>query len=160
MAVFLFLPKESIYYFAEKKLLENKVILSNETTKEKLFGLDVLNTQVYYENINIASVKNIEIETFLFYTKIKVNNIELTKSFENILPNSINHIEIKHSILEFDKIYINANGSFGELIGFIDILNRNITLELIASNNMKNSYSKLLKSMKLKDGKYYYEYKF
>ena len=62
--------------------------------------------------------------------------------------------------MSFNKIDINAKGLFGELIGNIDILKRVLTLELAASSNMKNSYSNILKNMKLNEGKYYYEYKF
>lgn len=158
--IFLFLPKESIYYFVEQNLLKNKIIISNEIVNENLFGLDISNGQIYYENINVASVDKIEIQSFLFYSKIKVNDIKLMDSFENMAPSPIDEIEIKYSVLKFDKIEINSNGLFGELTGFVDIINRVVSLELIASNKMKDSYSKILKNMKLKEGKYYYEYKF
>lgn len=158
--IFLFLPKESIYYLVEKNLLKNKIIVSDEIVNENLFGLNISKGQVYYENINIAVVDEVKIKSFLFYSQIKINNIKLMDSFESMLPSPIDEIEIKYSVLRFDKIDISSNGLFGELTGFIDILSRVVTFELTASNKMKDSYSKLLKNMKLKDGKYYYEYKF
>lgn len=159
-AIFLFLPKESMYYLVEQNLLKNKIVISNELVNENLFGLDISNGQIYYENINIASVDKIEIQSFLFYSQIKVSDIKLMDSFETMAPSPINKIEIKYSVLKFDKISINSTGLFGELKGFVDIVNRVVSLELTASNKMKDSYSKILKNMKLKEGKYYYEYKF
>lgn len=159
-AIFLFLPKESIYHLIEQNLFKNKIIISNELVNENLFGLDISKGQIYYENINVASVDKIEIKSFLFYSKIKVNDIKLMDSLENMAPSPINEIEIKYSVLNFDKINITSDGLFGELKGFVDIVNRVVSLELTASNKMKDSYSKILKNMKLKEGKYYYEYKF
>ena len=159
-AIFIFLPKESLYYFAEKSLLEKKVIISNEKIKENLFGLSISNADIYFENINISTVDKIEIKSYLFYSKIEINSIKLMDSFENMAPSPIDNIKIKYSILKFDKIEISSNGLFGELRGHVDILNRVILLELTASSKMKEKYSKILRNMKLKDGKYYYEYKF
>ena len=40
-ALFLFLPKESLYNLLEKQLEKNSIIISNEKRDEKLFGLDI-----------------------------------------------------------------------------------------------------------------------
>ncbi len=159
-ALFLFLPKESLYNLLEKQLEKNSIIISNEKRDEKLFGLDILNGDIYYENINVANVKKISLETFLIYSELKIDDVKLLKSLESLAPSPIDEIVVKHSLLSFNKIEINAKGLFGELIGNIDILKRVLTLELAASSNMKNSYSNILKNMKLNEGKYYYEYKF
>jgi hypothetical protein len=160
VAIFLFLPKESLYNFAEKELEKNKIIISNEKRDEKLFGLDISNGDIYYENINIANMDKIAFKTFLVYSELKVKDIKLLKSLESMAPTPIDEVIIKHSLVKFNKIDISAIGSFGELVGEVDILTKVATLELTASSKMKNSYSKILKLMKLKEGKYYYEYKF
>lgn len=159
-ALFLFLPKESLYNLLEQELEKNRIIISNEKRDENIFGLDVLDGDVYYENINIANVNKISLKTFLVYSELKINDIKLLKSLESIAPSPIEELTLKYSVLTFNKIDIEAKGLFGELIGNIDVINRVITLELNASTNMKNSYSKILKNMKLNEGKYYYEYKF
>lgn len=159
-ALFLFLPKESLYNLLEQELEKNRIIISNEKRDENIFGLDVLDGDVYYENINIANVNKISLKTFLVYSELKINDIKLLKSLESIAPSPIEELTLKYSVLTFNKIDIEAKGLFGELIGNIDVINRVITLELTASTNMKNSYSKILKNMKLNEGKYYYEYKF
>ena len=159
-ALFLFLPKESLYNLWEQELEKNRIIISNEKRDENIFGLDVLDGDVYYENTNIANVNKISLKTFLVYSELKINDIKLLKSLESIAPSPIEELTLKYSVLTFNKIDIEAKGLFGELIGNIDVINRVITLELNASTNMKNSYSKILKNMKLNEGKYYYEYKF
>ena len=159
-AIFLFLPKESLYNLLEKQLEKSSIIISNEKRDEKFFGLDILDGDIYYEKINVANVRKISLKTFLIYSELKIDDIKLLKSLKSLAPSPIDEIVIKYSLLTFNKIDINAKGLFGELIGNIDILNRVITLELAASTNMKNSYLNILKNMKLNEGKYYYEYKF
>jgi hypothetical protein len=160
IGIFLFLPKESIYFYLERVLLEKKIVISNENISEKFSGINISNGNIYYENINVANVKEIDIETFLLYTSIKIEDVKLLKSLESFSPSPIDEILIKYSLIDFDKIKLSANGSFGEINGSIDIFTRVLNFELIASNKMKNEYSGILKNMQIKEGRYYYEYKF
>lgn len=123
----LFLPKESFYNLLEKELEKSQIIVSNETKKDKPFSFSVLNTDIFYQGINMAKVDDI---TFAY------------------------------SILDVNKINIKSNGTFGEVSGDINILKREIKIELNASALMKNSYSNLLRSMKFENERYIYEYKF
>lgn len=159
-ALFLFLPKEPLYNLLENQLQKNKIIISDEQREEKLFGIDIKKGDIYYEGINIANVNKLSFTSYLFYTNIHVVDIRLLDSLKNIVPTPINELTIQHSVLEFDKILINANGTFGEAIGFVDLLNRKVEIELEASSKMKSSYSKFLQNMILREGKYIYEYKF
>lgn len=159
-ALFLFLPKEPLYNLLENQLQKNKIIISDEQREEKLFGIDIKKGDIYYEGINIANVNKLSFTSYLFYTNIHVVDIRLLDSLKNIVPTPINELTIQHSVLEFDKILINANGTFGEAIGFVDLLNRKVEIELEASSKMKSSYSKFLQNMILREGKYTYEYKF
>ena len=156
-ALFLFLPKEPLYNLLENQLQKNKIIISDEQREEKLFGIDIKKGDIYYEGINIANVNKLSFTSYLFYTNIHVVDIRLLDSLKNIVPTPINELTIQHSVLEFDKILINANG---EAIGFVDLLNRKVEIELEASSKMKSSYSKFLQNMILREGKYIYEYKF
>lgn len=160
LSVMIFLPKESIYNFVEKELVKKNIIISNEKRSEKYFSFKITDAKVYYEGIEVANIDRSTFSSYLFYTSIKAKNIRLLDSFESMFPTPITNIEIKHSILNYDKLDIKANGIFGELVGNIDIINRLVILELNASNKMKSSYSKILRNMKLKDGRYIYEYRF
>lgn len=160
ITLFVFLPKEPLYNLLEQELQKNQIIISNEIRDESPFNLDIKNADIYFEGINIANVNKTSFSSFFFYTKVKVIDLRLLESLKNMFPSPINEIVLEHSILNYDKVSINANGLFGKGIGYIDIINRNIYLELDASSKMKSSYSKFLRNKKIKDGKYIYEYKF
>ena len=80
--------------------------------------------------------------------------------YQGINMAKVDDITFAYSILDVNKINIKSNGTFGELSGNIDILKREVKIELNASALMKSSYSKLLKYMKFENERYIYEYKF
>ena len=155
-----FFPKEAAYNYLEHKLEKEKIIISDESRKEKTFSFSIENGKIFYQGMNVSDVKKVEFSTFLFFTKINIYDVKLLGSISNLAPSPIETVNIKHSILNFDKIEIKANGTFGEINGAINIFTKILTLELKANKIMKNKYSSILREMKLKEGKYFYEYKF
>lgn len=151
------LPKEAIYNYFEHKLLMQKIIISNEQRNEKLLSLDINNAKIYYEGINVANVEKASFLGLLLYNDINISNVRVLKSLSNIIPSSIKTINIKYTILDYEHIYIKSSGAFGNLSGTLNILNRKLVLELEASSIMKRNYNKLLRNMKLKNGKYLWE---
>jgi hypothetical protein len=156
----IFLPKESFYNFAEKELAKQNIILSNEIRIENLFSLDINKLKIYYEGIEGANIKNINVLSFFFYSKVNIENIKLLDSLSSFFPPKIANINLSHSILDYENIDLIGNGDFGSVAGQINILSRTVTLNLKPSSKMKIKYSKILSQMKLKEGKYIYEYRF
>jgi hypothetical protein len=156
----IFLPKESFYNLLEKELEKNQIVVSNETEKENLFSFSVLNADIFYQGINIAKVDDITFNTYILQTKVTIKNINFLDTLSSFAPTPITEVVLEHSILDVNKINIKSNGTFGELSGNIDILKREVKIELNASALMKNSYSKLLRYMKFENERYIYEYKF
>ena len=156
----IFLPKESFYNLLEKELEKNQIIVSNETKKDKPFSFSVLNADIFYQGINMAKVDDITFKTYLFQTKVIFKNINFLDTLSSFAPTPINEVIFEHSILDVNKINIKSSGTFGEVSGNIDILKREIKIELNATTLMKNSYSKLLLYMKLENERYVYVYKF
>ncbi len=159
-ALLFFLPKESLYNLAEKELKKYEVIVSNEKREEKAFSLHITDGDIYVKGIKVAELKSAKISSYLFFNEIKIKNIKLLDSLQNMLPSPISSVDITYSVLNFDKVNIKANGSFGKIEGFVDLIKRKIVLNLKASSKMKRSYSKILDKMKFKNGRYIYEYKF
>lgn len=153
-------PKEAAYNFAEKELAKKQIIISDEIRDERFFGLDINDSKLYFEGIEVANTSKASITTYLLYTKIKVKDIKLLDSFKQMVPSPIMDIELSHSVLEYDKIDINASGIFGKLEGKVDLLNQKVVLELLPSKVMKSSYFRLLRNFRLKDERYTYEYKY
>lgn len=158
-SLIVFLPKESLYNFAEKELEKHQIVVSNEVRDEKILTLNVSNANLYFEGINIGKFENLSFCSYFVYTKVNLNQLSLMDSFSAFLPSPISNITLKHSILNFSKIFINSSGAFGELNAQFDIFTKTLKVELNASKIMKDSYLKSLSYMKLENGVYTYEYK-
>ncbi len=156
----IFLPKEGLYNLLETKLLEQNIIVSNEIREEKPFGLNINGSEIYYNGINTAFIKDIDFTTYFFYTDIEIDILRVSKDFRNIIPSKIKAINLKHSILSFNKIDIKVNGEFGKFEGKVLIFDRKIIGELEPSEIMKSKYRNILNQFKLVEGKYKYEFKF
>lgn len=156
----IFLPKDSFYNLLEKEFEKNQIVISNEKREQNLFSFSILDAEVFYQGINVAKLNKADFSTYLFYTNVSLTNIEFLEALSSFAPTPIDKVVIEHSILDFDKINIKANGSFGELIANINIFTKEAKVELNASAKMKTSYSKILKNMKFENERYIYEYKF
>lgn len=160
LSLLILLPKQGAYNLLEKELAKKDVVISDEIRDEKLFTLNIIDSKLYYQGIEVANTSNVSISSFLIFSEIKIKDVKLLDSLKTMAPSPISNLSIEHSVLEYDKINIKGDGLFGELLGHIDLINRIVSIELIPSKTMKNSYSKLLRNFKLKDGRYMYEYKF
>ena len=159
ISILIFLPKENLYNLFEKELYKHNIIVSGEIRNEKLFSLNINSSEVYYDGINTAFIDDIDISTFIVFSKINIKKIRVSKSFKNFLPSKIDNLEISHSIIDFNSIKIDSSGEFGEFKGSYSIFDKKFLGELIPSKIMKLKYRNILNQFRLKDGKYYYEYK-
>ncbi len=159
-SLFYFFPKENLYFYLEKNLAEKKVIISKEKIKEKPFSLSLKDSTIYYNNLELLNVKDIDITTYLLSNSVNLKKIKILEEFKNFVPQNIDYIDINHSIINPVIININSKGEFGKLIGKVDLIDRKVIISLTASNKMKSKYQKILRKMQLKEGEYKYEYKF
>lgn len=160
LCLFVFLPKEGLYNYAQKELLKHKVIISNEKIKSDIFTFNLSEFDLYFENIKIAKVDSMKLNSFIIFNGLEINNIEFLDSFEKILPTPIEKIKLKYSLDDFKNIKIDANSVYGKLNGDINIFEKKIFLEFLANEKMKREYSKVLRNMKFVEGKYIYEFKY
>ena len=158
-----FLPKESIYYEIEKYLKTENTIISNETIKEEALGIDISDNSLYFEEIKIADIKNIEFSTYIYATNLEIKEITLAKNLGIYAPLKIEKIDLSYNLLDFDnldKIDLSAKGEFGVIDGQIDFINKVINISLEASKMMKEKTILLNNMKKGENEKYTYEYKF
>ena len=156
----IFLPKESIYNLLEQELSTQNIIISDEKRNEKLLSLDVKNANIFYNGIEGGNISNMNFFSLFVYSKVEINDVKLLQSLSSFFPPYIKNIDLEHSVLDYQNVNISSLGDFGSLTGNIDLLNRIIILKLEPSLEMKRNYMKVLRNMKLKEGKYNYEYRF
>jgi hypothetical protein len=156
-ALLFFIPKISLYHYAEKELQKQKVIFSNETAIDKPFSLGLHDMDVSYDFIESAKVENAEIELFVFFNHISIENIELSDMATSFLPLKIQKLDIKYSLLNPLEILATSRGEFGEASATLNILERNASVLIVPSDLMKKKYSKTLGNLK-KNSQGSYEY--
>jgi len=155
-----FFPKDNLYYLLEKKLSENKLIISNEVLEEKLLSYSIKKPDIYYENTKVSQLKDISFEMLFFKNSIKLSNIKIVDDFKKMLPENIDFITVTHNIKNPILLDIQSKGEFGTLSGTIRLYDKIVNINLNASNKMKQKYKSILKQMQLQKGVYTYEYKY
>lgn len=158
LALIYFIPKESVYYYLEKELLQEKVVLSGEEVVDSGFSLQLDKAKVSYDSIESANVENINIKMFLVYNSLSVRNVKLLDVASSFVPLQIDAINIKHTIFNPLNIVAESNGEFGQASAKVNILDRNISIVLKPSKLMLKKYKSTLRNLKKnKDGEYKYE---
>ena len=158
LALIYFMPKESVYYYLEKELQKQKVILSDEEIIDSGFSLQLNNTKLSYASIESANVENINIKMFLVYNSLSVSNVKLLDVASSFVPLQIDAISIKYTILNPLNIVAESNGEFGQANAKVNILDRNISIVLKPSQLMLKKYRATLRNLKKnKAGEYKYE---
>jgi len=156
LAILLFMPKEAFYYALEKELVKYDIKLNEVSIKERLFSLEIKNISGYVKGINLISIDKITFFTLLFFTKIEIDNIQIDESIGKMLPQAIDYIKIKHSILSPLFVDVNAKGTFGEAIAKINILKRRVHIDI----NDTSSLPMLKPWLKKGDKGWFYEKSF
>jgi len=157
-ALIYFIPKESVYYYLEKELLQEKIILSGEEIIDSGYSLQLNNAKVSYDSIESANVEDINIKIFLVYNSLSVSNVKLLDIASSFVPVKIDTINIKYTIFNPLNVVAESNGEFGQANAEVNILDRTISIVLKPSKLMLKKYKATLRSLKKnKAGEYKYE---
>lgn len=153
-----FLPQKNIYYLAEKILEKNQTYISNETIDQKLFGLDIKNLEILFEDIKIGNIQDVQMNFLGFYNKIVINKTLIKAGNFTFIPKNIEIVEAKYSILTPLKILLFSQSDIGTINGFISLSDQKLFLELRPSKDAKMKYANVLKVFTAqKEGLYTYE---
>lgn len=152
-----FIPKESLYYFVEKELQKEQVVLSDEEIVENLFSLELRGAKLSYRTIESLEVEMISVDIFLLYNSISLEGIKLSSTASSFVPLHLKKIDFSYTIFDPLVVSAKADGEFGEAEGEFNILDRNITMVLTPSKLMLKNYKSSLKNLsKNESGEYRY----
>ena len=154
-----FIPKISLYYFAEKQFMKPySLIVSSEKLQDNGFSLTIKDAKITLKSIPSAEVKTIDIKVLALYNTISIKDIKLASMASSFVPLNIYNIDIKYTILNPLNITIKSSGDFGDVDGRVDIVKREIYITLKASQIMRSKFKTTLKVLKRdKNGEYIYE---
>lgn len=156
-ALVFFMPKISLYYYAEEELEKHKVVFSKEEVFDKGFSLNIKHIKVSYKSDIIADVANLDLTLYFLHNSLHAQNILLSKSMSSFVPVKVESLILKYSFLHPLSVRAKASGEFGEVSAMLDILDMNASLLLIPSKLMQTKYKKTLRMLKKNDnGSYEY----
>ena len=156
-----FLPKESLYYYAEQELQKQQVVFSDEEIVAKTLSLELQDAKLFYQSIETAKIATMDIKLLVFYNLISLHDIVISSVASSFIPLKIESVQIKQTILNPLNVLIEAKGEFGEVRGVLHILDRNISIILEPSSIMKQSYNSTLREFhKNEKGEYQYDQTF
>ena len=157
-ACILFLPHNNLLYIVENTLSKNKIAISQEVLTQKIFGLDIKNIEISYDEIKAGTIENATIDIFGVYNKLTINTAVIdTKNFSSI-PKNIKILEAKYSLFSPTIIELYSQNDLGIIDGYISLRTQKIVLELHPSEEAKSKYSTILNFFKVqKEGLYTYE---
>ena len=159
--IIVFLPKEEVYYFLEKKLEEKNVVISDEKINSGFNSIKLNKAKIYYKGLHTSNIDKLTFNTYLFFNQINIESIETSEYLNDTLPSNFKNIKLTYSLINFDEISIEIDEESFQIIGVYKIAKNKLNLELILKDDLKNIKSnKLIKYFSNVDGKYYYEYKF
>jgi len=152
--LWLFAPKQELYYLLEKELKKQDIIINNEKIKDTWIGLNITNAEIYVKGIKIATVDELKFYAFFLYDKLTIKKIDVDDSLANVAPKSVDEIELVYSILDPEHIQIKGLGSFGTIDGYFTPWTKHIKIHFPVAKDIK-PFRKFLK--KDEEGVWKYE---
>lgn len=136
VAFVVFMPREQLYYYLEKELNKQDIVISNEKIESKLGSLIVTNGVVYAKGVEVARFSKAKISPFLVINQAVIEDIELLNIAKKFLDIDIEKLKAKHTILNPFIINLDANGSFGVAKGFVNLKQRVIHIDIVEAKNI------------------------
>ena len=156
-----FLPKQSLYFAAERELQNNGIILSGESLTSHLASLQVDDATLYTKGIESAHIGTMQIKLLGLYNSIELHNITLSKAVESFFPKKIEYVQLRYTIADPLHIVADAHGGFGEAHIVFDLRASHLRIDVQPSQKMKREFANTLRELrKNTKGGYSYEQTF
>jgi len=152
--LWLFAPKQELYYLLEKELKKQDIIISNEKVKDTWVGLTITDADIYVKGIKMATAKELKFYAFFLYNRLTIDGINVDESLANVAPKSVDELEVLYSVLDPEHIQLKGLGSFGTIDGYFTPWTRHLKILFPVAKDIK-PFRKFLK--KNEEGVWKYE---
>jgi len=152
--MWLFAPKQELYYLLEKSLKKSDIVISHEQIKDTWFGLNISNADIYIKGIKVAKAADLQLNLFFFYNTLTVEGIKMDTSLQNMAPKAVDELKATYSIMNPMQVKLEGLGSFGTMAGGVALLEKKVKLLFPVAKDI-HAVKKFLK--KDKQGAWYYE---
>ena len=103
-----------------------------------------------------ATIEGVSLTTLLFYNSLSVTPFSVKEDLAGFIPPKIESLSFTHHIFMPHKITIEASGDFGTATGYVDLLKRQVHIDIAFSSLVSRNYPALLKMVKHNSEGYYY----
>ncbi len=160
-ALMLFTPKVNLYYQAEQLLKPYEVVISGEEVRDSGFWLDISDATLYVKQIESAEAKHVKIKLFGLYNALSVDGVMLSSAVAQFLPQEIEQINVRYSIIDPLHVHLDAVGDFGTATATVSIMERKMRALIEPSKIMTSRFAHTLRTLKKDEaGGYVYESRF
>lgn len=149
------IPKEKMFYTLEGVLAENQIFLNNETLSDRFISLEIDNTQVMADHLNVAGIKQIRFTPWIIYNRFSLSEIEVSPQFRTFFPGKADNVVVSYSILHPLSLSIRADGDFGSCEGSADLIKGTVRVVFAQTPKLRNYPLLVLKLHQEKEGMVY-----
>ncbi len=154
------LPKEALFYQAERALEPMHIFINEKEVSDRLFSVTLEDATLLYQDVEAATAEGITLTTLLVYNSLSVTPFRINEDLAGFIPPGIEKLRITHHLFMPHRIRIEAAGDFGTAIGYADLLERRLRIDITFSSLVNRDYPALLKMVRKDTEGYYYEYTF
>lgn len=128
LLIIILIPKEKLYFTVEQLLGENTVFINGEALKNRFLYLDVQNSTMMIDNLNVATVENIRLTPWIFFNQITLSSITFSPLYRPFFPGSVDEITLTYSLWHPLSLQIHGEGDFGACNGNIDLVDQKVRI--------------------------------
>lgn len=158
LAVMYLAPKASLYYFCEESIKPYSVVINNESVQESGLGLEITDATIFIKSIESAKISRMKFNLFLLFNSITIDDITLSSVAASVIPVHIQHVQIRHSLLNPLEVKVYGEGDMGVFQAGFHLLDKTVKVALEPSEQMLKDYKSTLSQLKQSEnGEYLYE---
>lgn len=148
ITVLFFMPKAELYYSLEKALDKQDIKLNEKSIEEGLFSLSVKKVTVYIKGIPLINIEELNYFTLLFYSSLNIEDLIVDEALHSKIPAFIKEGHVKHQIFSPMSLTLDANGSFGQIVGNVDLMQGSVHIDFVNTKDISMIQSSLTKGEK------------
>ncbi len=159
-ALLYFLPKENLYFFAEHQLKKEGVVIDDEVSVQRAFGLELEHPTFYFRDIPVAKALHVQSECYILYNRIVFEKVRPAEMLQKLFALRIEKAQAQWAVWDPAYIRLEATGAFGSLSAEMAVASKHVVVTIVPAKGAVKRYRELFAKMKKVKGGYRYEHSF
>jgi len=139
LALVFLMPKAELYYTLKSYLKPERIVLTQDSVKDRWFDLKVENLKLFYDGIESAQAENLTIAPWLLYNKVNAHNVTAGKDVKKMFDFKADYVTMTYSVIAPFAVKIDAEGNFGKIEGALNLKEMKLKLVCTPEKRFKSS---------------------